>query len=1079
MVNHEKEAKGMQKITREAIKQLASSETVYYRGMRYYAAHAVSNVTWNENSCQYRSVVRGGNQYMVTIRMDEEHGIVYTCNCPSHVKMKGACKHVVATLLFISDYQQRESAREFLEVEDKTAYQIIEYFQKREYRRLTPTYYHLGIRITIPSLLKKQNSKAFLSLSAGAEKMYKVSNTKKFISDYYGENDIQLGKQFHYVAGECAFDEASARVMSYLTEIYEIQETLGKTYYSNLFNRQEMVLSQNMLLKLLRLAEGLECQMSLFGREMEAVDIVMGNPEVSLDMELMEDGLRLKNAGQQQMISLTEDGSILLYDKTVYLPTKDYICNLLPFYSSVFASQEKYVDFRGENKNRFIEKVLPVIKKSMGVTVPQQLRENYVVEQLRPKVYLDITHTKKRYWVSARLEFCYGEYAINPLKENSFSENIILVREREEEERLTGLLYDLKFHVHEELFLLKNEEDIFSLMTENIHVLTENFEVFYSREYKSLNVKKIGNLSASIRLNTDINLLEIDLGYSQIPKEELEEFFRAIRLKRKYYRLKSGAFINLNREDSQLRSLKWMMENSQGYSGGALAFHKSAALYLEGMLPRGSRLDREETYRKLVHDLKHPEETLWSVPKTVQAVLRPYQVVGYQWLKTISYYGMGGILADDMGLGKTLQAIVYICSNPGDRTLIICPTSLAYNWQEEFEKFAPSIRTCIIQGTPEEREALIQESVDKYDVWITTYPLIRKDTKSYQSQQFDHLFLDEAQFIKNPSSLGARAVKSIHAANRFALTGTPIENALSELWSLFDFIMPGFFPRYSRFSDLYEKPILREQNEVRMKELKLRIQPFILRRMKKEVLKELPDKIETKRMAEMTSKQKKIYLSYLSRIQTEMKEQEDLASTGGRMQVLAALTRLRQICCHPGTFIENYQGGSGKLELLMELLSGILEGGHSVIIFSQFTTMLNIISEALLQEGIEHYYLAGATRPEKRKQYVREFNQGKVKVFLISLKAGGTGLNLTGADTVIHYDPWWNPAVEEQATDRAYRIGQRKKVQVIRLIMKDSIEEKMDALQNRKKLLSENVIEEGEVFVNRLTLEELQEIFDM
>lgn len=1068
----------MQKITREAVKQLASSETVYYRGMRYYAAHAVSNVTWNENIQQYRAVVRGGNQYIVTIH-EEDSGLQYTCNCPSHVKMHGACKHVVAALLFISDYQQRESVRDSLEIGDQTAYQIIEYFRKREYRRLSPQYYHLGIRITIPSMLKNQNSKAFLSLSAGADKMYKVSNTKKFISDYYEEKDIQLGKQFHFVSGECAFDEVSERVMSYLTEVYEIQETLGRTYYSNLFNRQEMVLSKNMLHKLLRLAEGLECQLCLYGKILESVQIVQGNPEVSMDMQMEGEVLRIQSGGEHQMLSLAEDGSILLYDNILYLPTKDYICNLLPFYTSVFASRERFVDFRGDNKRRFIEKVLPVIKKSMCVDVPQQLRESYIVEPLQPKIYLDINQTKRKYWISAKIEFCYGRYVINPLKEEPQTGDVILVRDREEEETLTKLLYDLNFQVCEEIFLLKNEEEIFSLMTERMHILTDKFEVFYSKEYKNLNVKKIGNLSAGIRLNTDINLLEIDLGYAQIPKEELEDFFRSVRLKRRYYRLKSGAFIDLEQKDSQLNSLKWLLENGKSSEEGTLTFHQSAALYLEDMLPKGSKLRKEESYRKLVQNLKHPEKMSWKIPTSVQAVMRPYQVVGFQWLKTLSYYGMGGILADDMGLGKTLQAIVYICSNPGDRTLIICPTSLAYNWQEEFEKFAPSVRTCIIQGTPEEREALIKKSSRHYDVWITTYPLIRKDTRCYQNQTFDHLFLDEAQFIKNPSSLGAKAVKSIQAKHRFALTGTPIENALSELWSIFDFVMPGFFPRYSKFSDIYERPILKEQNESRMKELKIRIQPFVLRRMKKEVLKELPDKIETKRMAEMTSKQKKIYLSYLSRIQTEMKAQEGLNSNGGRMQVLAALTRLRQICCHPATFIENYQGGSGKLELLMEQLPDILEGGHSVIIFSQFTSMLNIIAQELEKEQIRYYYLAGSTRPAQRKQYVKEFNQGRGKVFLISLKAGGTGLNLTGADTVIHFDPWWNPAVEEQATDRAYRIGQKKKVQVIKLIMKDSIEEKIDALQNRKKILSEHVIDSGEVFVNQLTMEELMELFQM
>ena len=835
-------------------------------------------------------------------------------------------------------------------------------------------------------------------------------------------------------------------------------------------------MSKNMLVKVLNLAAGMECQLNLFGKEFLEVSIVKGNPEIELEILLEDDDLKLQAQVSHQMVSLTSDGTILFYDGTLYLPNKEYLCNLLPFYSSLFASGEKQIDFRGENKRRFIEKVLPVVKKSMCIKLPESLKESYIVEPLKPRLYLDINHTKKKYWVGAKLQFCYGEYLVNPLQENEDYGNVILVRDREEEERLTGLLYELNFQVYEDVFLLKNEEEIFELMAQRTSVLTDNFEVFYSKEYKNLGIKRIGNTTANIRLNSDINLLELDLGYAQIPQEELEEFFRSVRLKRKYYRLKSGAFIDLEKEDPQMRSLKWLLENGKETEGGTMTFHKSAAMYLEGMLPKNCKLQKQAAYQQLSDNLKHPEEMDWQVPAEIKATLRPYQVIGFEWLKTLSHYGMGGILADDMGLGKTLQAIVYICSNPGDRTLIVCPTSLAYNWQEEFEKFAPHVRTCIVQGMPAEREALIER--DDYDVWITTYPLIRKDTGSYQKTHYDHVFIDEAQFIKNPSSLSAKAVKSIPSTNRFALTGTPIENALSELWSIFDFVMPGFFPRYSRFAQAYEKPILRDHDETKMKELKLRIQPFILRRMKKDVLKELPDKIETRRMAEMTGKQKKIYLSYLSRIQTEMKEQGDIRAAGGRIQVLAALTRLRQICCHPATFIENYQGGSGKLDLLMEQLPGILEGGHSVIIFSQFTSMLEIIAKELELEGIDFYYMAGATKPEQRKEYVRNFNQGKVKVFLISLKAGGTGLNLTGADTVIHFDPWWNPAVEEQATDRAYRIGQKKKVQVIKLIMKDSIEEKIDALQTRKKLLSENVIEAGEVFVNQLTTEELMELFE-
>ncbi len=1063
----------MQKITHEAIRQMASSETVYYRGMRYYAAHAVTKVTWNDSNKQYRSVVKGSNQYLVMIQPGEEE-IVYACNCPASVKYTGACKHVVATLLFIADYQQRQEISETKVPEDQTAYQIVEYFRKREYRRLTPQYYHVHLQITIPDFFKDHSVKAYLSIFAGCTKMYKVPNTKKFIEDCYQENTIRLGKEFCFIPGECAFDAESVPVIEYLTEIYEIQETLGKTYYSDLFNRQELVLSQRMLSKMLHIIAGTDCTLSLYGKPFSEVSVVAGNPETSLKLQIENEKIFLKNDNENKLLSLCKDGSILFYDNCLYLPEKDFICNILPFYSTLFLEEDKSLEFRGENKSDFIEKVLPVIKKSIHVSVPMELKDNYIVEPLAPKLYLDVVCLKTKCYIQASIQFVYGNYRVNPL--HSFSSGkYILVRDKEEEERLTRLLYNLNFKVSEDCFLLKKEEDIFELMTDKMNLLTENFEVFYSKAYKSASLQKTGVLSGKIRLESGIDFLEIDLDYSQIPKEELEEFFKAIRLKKRYYRLKSGAFVNLQEQNSQLRALAWMIENEQAEENGRIHLPKTAALFLEELLPKGNRIQKEETYQKLVEKLHSPEKADWEFPKNVQAELRPYQKVGYQWLKTLAYYGMGGILADDMGLGKTLQAIVYICSNPSEKTLIVCPTSLAYNWQEEFEKFAPSVRTKIISGTPEERYAAIEEAKEE-NVLITTYPLIRKDIEYYRKITFDHFFIDEAQFIKNPGSLSAKAVKAVKAKHRFALTGTPIENALSELWSVFDFIMPGFFPRYSKFSEIYEKPIMRGEDETVMQELKLRTHPFILRRMKKQVLKELPDKTESMRMAEMTKKQRKIYLSYLSRIQEEMKNNEELQA-GGRIQILSALTRLRQICCHPGTFVENYTGGSGKLDLLMEQLPDILDGGHSVIIFSQFTSMLSIIAEGLDETGIAYYYLAGSTKAVDRRRYVKEFNEGRVKVFLISLKAGGTGLNLVGADTVIHFDPWWNPAVEEQATDRAYRIGQDKQVHVIKYVMKDSIEEKIYQLQRRKKELSESVIDSGEVFINQLSEKELLDLF--
>ena len=1065
----------MYKTTREAIRRLATTETVYYRGMRYYAAHAVSDVTWNEATKQYHAFVQGSNIYGVTIGFGEDEQITHSCNCPAHAKYPGACKHVVATLLFIADYQQRADALENLGWEDQTAYKIIEYFRKREYRKLTPQYFHLALQVTVNEPLKSRQSKAFVGLYAGSSKMYKVSNTKKFIQDYYNHKEIRLGKEFRYIPEECQFEPTSAAVLAYLTEIYEIQETLGKTYYSNLFNRQELVVSQNMLCKLLRLAEGLHCDIILRDKKMENMEIMCSNPKLSMELQMEDEVLSLHDMGQEPIISICEDGSILCYQGCIYLPDMEFLANLRPFFTTLFGKKQSELEFRGENMGSFIEKVLPVIKKTMNIQVPEKIKDHYIVEQLQPKLYFDIDRSRQRPVLVARMIFAYGEHEVNPLQDEQKG-SYILVRDREEEEQLLRLMYDKHFSVRREQFVLTKEDEIFQLMTEGMQDLCRQFEVFYSKEYKANSIKKVGMLSAGIRLNTDINLLEMDVDYGHIPKEELRDFFRSIKLKKKYYRLKSGAFVNLMTEDKQIDELRDLLSIGEVTEDNKIAFSQTAVMEVDELLPHTQRITRDAGYKQLLEDLKNPDKTNWELPNGMEDILRPYQITGYRWLCSLAHYGMGGILADDMGLGKTLQTITYVLANPGTRTLIVCPTSLAYNWQDEFSKFAPQIATQIISGTPQERADLMQQSTD-VPVWITTYPLIRKDVDLYKAQIFDACFIDEAQFIKNPTSLGAKAVKAVQAKHRFALTGTPIENTLSELWSIFDFVMPGFFGRYRQFEECYEKPILRDHDSVQMQKLRRKIRPFVLRRMKKEVLTELPDKIETRRMAEMGAKQRKIYESYLARIQMELAGDEENTPGGNRMQVLAALTRLRQICCHPATFASNYHGGSGKLDLLMEQLPDILEGGHSVIVFSQFTSMLSIIAHELKQRNIPFFYLAGSTSAQERKREVKEFNRGEVKVFLISLKAGGTGLNLTGADTVIHFDPWWNPAVEDQATDRAYRIGQKKKVQVIKYVMKDSIEEKIYELQKRKKQLSDQLIQAGESFVTQLTMEEIKELF--
>ncbi|MDD2503727.1 MAG: DEAD/DEAH box helicase, partial [Clostridia bacterium] len=453
-----------------------------------------------------------------------------------------------------------------------------------------------------------------------------------------------------------------------------------------------------------------------------------------------------------------------------------------------------------------------------------------------------------------------------------------------------------------------------------------------------------------------------------------------------------------------------------------------------------------------------------------------------QWLKTLSHYGLGGILADDMGLGKTLQILTLLLSDKEEGSsqpsLVIAPTSLIYNWEDEVQKFVPELTTVIITGTKAERKKLLRKIQD-VDLVITSYPLIRRDKEDYGEYSFRYCIIDEAQHIKNPRSQTAKSVKSIGAKYRFALTGTPIENSLTELWSIFDFVMPGYLFSHSKFVTTYEKAIVKDQDKEASEELAAHIRPFVLRRLKNDVLKELPEKIESKMMTELTEEQKKVYLAYLVRARGEIFSEIDRSGyEKSHIRILSAITRLRQICCHPGMFLEDYKGGSGKLQQLEEIVPDALAGGHRILLFSQFTSMLKLIQLRMEKLRIPFFYLDGATEAQERNHLVKRFNEGDRKIFLISLKAGGTGLNLTGADMVIHFDPWWNPAVEEQASDRAYRIGQQKVVHVMRLITRGTIEEKIEKLKEKKRSLADAVIRPGETLVSKLSREEIMALFD-
>ena len=563
-----------------------------------------------------------------------------------------------------------------------------------------------------------------------------------------------------------------------------------------------------------------------------------------------------------------------------------------------------------------------------------------------------------------------------------------------------------------------------------------------------------------IHISSKGSLLEIQFDFQDIDQEEINRAMKALVEKQDYYISSTNQVYYFDEETKRIRQdLDDLgMEEIESDS-----FHarKSLAYTLSHLFKDQDQVTFTEEFRHLAHDLTHPED----FPMTslnIKADLRDYQKKGIQWLQMLHHYGFGGILADDMGLGKTLQAIAFLSSQlqENSRVLILAPSGLIYNWADEFQKFAPNLDVVVVHGLKPYRETILAE---KHQIYVTSYATFRQDSEIYQDLSFDFLFLDEAQVMKNAQTKIAKTLRKFVVPSVFALSGTPIENNIGELWSIFQIVLPGLLPAKKDFMKLPAERVAQF------------IKPFVMRRKKEDVLTELPDLIEVVYKNELEDQQKAIYLAQLQQMQERLGQVTDAEFQRNRVEILTGLMRLRQICDTPALFMEDYKGDSGKLDSLRDLLSQIAEGNHRVLIFSQFRGMLDRIEEELPQLGLTSFKITGSTPSQERQEMTKAFNQGERDVFLISLKAGGVGLNLTGADTVILVDLWWNPAVESQAIGRAHRMGQEQAVEVYRLVTRGTIEEKIQELQEQKRNLVSEVLD-GTESRGSLTLTEIQEI---
>ena len=954
-----------------------------------------------------------------------------------------------------------------------------------------------GQTVTLEPRLVREGGELRLSLRTGTEKLYVVKNISEYVECVEAKKSYQSGKMTLDFSRDSIAEENGKLYKFVKGIVYDLSyqtDNLPMASYGRPTARLENVKGSvklygsrlDQMYDLLSGGPGVhftdkDCQPSVTGM------LQMGSavPDVSITIhkDVEKDG-PFHGVTAEGTAPVTMEGA----DYNYFIgggrlnripPDKDR--QLSPLYHLI--DDEGHLSFRigRSHLSEFYYTVLPALREIAEV----EERDGEVVEQyLPPEVefvfYLDAGEGA----LSCRAMAGYGEQRFSAMDALSPDASGGGLRDlhREAAAVETVMRYFPETDKESGVFLCPQEDDsVYALLTEGVAELMNLGEVQATAAFKGLNVRS--RIQVKVGVSVESNLMDLEISSADVSQKELLEILRSYRLKKRFHRLKNGDFVNIDETIEELGAMVDTMHLSgSDILKGQASLPIYRALYLDKMTEKcdALRFQRDRYFKKIAQEFKTVSESDFEVPEALQGIMRNYQLYGHKWLRTLEKYGFGGILADDMGLGKTLQVISVFAAAKAERapdekalpSLVVCPASLIYNWQEEIHRFAPSLSCVVIAGTQKERQAVIQE-LHRYDVAITSYDLLKRDVASYEDISFHYQVIDEAQYIKTHTTAAAKAVKVIRSRVRYALTGTPIENRLSELWSIFDYLMPGFLYGYETFKKDFETPITKKNDEQATEKLKRMVSPFILRRLKSDVLRDLPEKIEEVRYAALEGEQQRLYDAQVAHMKGMLESQDEQSVRKNKIQILAELTKIRQICCDPSLIFEDYAGESAKRGVCLDLVRSAIEGEHRILLFSQFTTMLELLEQDLRNEGIEYYKITGATPKAERMELVKQFNLGDIPVFLISLKSGGTGLNLTGADVVIHYDPWWNVAAQNQATDRAHRIGQTKVVSVYRLIARHSVEEKILQLQETKKNLADEILTGEMGHIGSLSREDL------
>ncbi|MCX0389635.1 DEAD/DEAH box helicase [Clostridium perfringens] len=1006
----------------------------------------------------------------IKINMKNSDIVGTNCSCETfkenskHIK-NYVCKHISATNDVFYSLAKKKMQKNKLKSNNKP--KLVK--EKNEEHKGEEKRF-LSLDINIKHMVKEGITLFNCEFRIGSGNLNLILDLKDFLYKNILKKPLKFNDGFTYNPLRDEFLEEDKRVLQFVAS------------HKDMISGRYLRLKQNNLKDFLKLIDEKKKINFNFNSINYEVKIKKENVPVALTLKEGKEGFILSHHKKFPVL-LNNLGDVMFFDRNLYLPRKRQLEYYIPIHKLFLKNNTITYKKSLENLRNLLEELKNISK---NIVLDENVR---AFKEKLMKTTFNLYKTKGKIYCNVKIDYCgYIIDLIRDEKDNSF------LRDLKSEKYIEFQLERFKFIKREEDFcFIGNEEEMYELLSKGIKRLREFGEVLLSEELNEFKVLDSSLISSELIELSNFYKLKFDFGDFEL--RELRESIEAMKRGDRFYRTKK---VYLDLEDPGIVNFLNLLEDLglENIKDNEVYIDKSKFLYIQEKLKDRnlSFIKGGNVLQEIVGKLLNKEFKRKLVPRALNAELRPYQKEGFKWINEITDLGFGGVLADDMGLGKTLQIIAFLLSQKKSKSIVVVPTSVIYNWMDEFEKFAPSIKIGLVHGSKSKRDKVLRDfkrglgikveegnlkekSYEKYDVLLTTYGTLKNDEKAYENLSFDYCIIDEAQNIKNPAAQATLSVKNIKSRCNIALTGTPIENNLMELWSIFDFVMPGYLFTKERFRERF---ILDESN---LSELKSLITPFILRRLKEDVLSELPEKLEKKYLVEMKGKQKQLYSFYVKAIKNQLNENKSSEKSGrDKINLFAYLTKLREICLDPSLVVPDYTGGSSKLTVVKEIVKDASESGKKILLFSQFTSVLQKIEEDFKKEDISYLYLDGGTSAKDRVERVKKFNEdSNIKVFLISLKAGGVGLNLTSASMVIHFDPWWNPAVEDQATDRAHRFGQENKVEVIKLVAKDTIEEKIVLMQEDKRELIQSLMD-GKTMdgkgLKRLTEEEISKLFE-